>query len=396
MEVPEHKEIRELARRFLSERGGALRAYEEEEAFPWPLVEEMAELGFLGVFVPEALGGAGLDFFAYLALLEEMGGWASLRSILSVQQSLVLTPLLAYGTEAQKARYVPRLARGEVLGAFALTEPEAGSDAASLKTRAHKEGDFYVLEGQKTFISHANVAEVFLVFAKTDPEKGAKGITCFLVERGDGVKTSPLKGKLGLKAADTGMVFLDGVRVPKDRVLGKEGEGFKIALSTLDTGRVSLAAGAVGLMQRALDLSLAYARERKQFGRPIAQFQLVQEHLAAMKLDLEAARLLTYRAAWKKVKGEPYTLEASLAKLFASEAANRVAYRAIQVHGGYGFFEEYEVARLYRDARILTLYEGTSEVQKLIIGAHLTGVRAFAQGGRYVPHNHLDSCSASR
>ncbi|BFH85975.1 acyl-CoA dehydrogenase family protein [Thermus thermophilus] len=376
--MPEHKEIRELARRFLSERGGALRAYEEEEAFPWPLVEEMAELGFLGVFVPEALGGAGLDFFAYLALLEEMGGWASLRSILSVQQSLVLTPLLAYGTEAQKARYVPRLARGEILGAFALTEPEAGSDAASLRTRAHKEGDFYVLEGQKTFISHANVAEVFLVFAKTDPEKGAKGITCFLVEREDGVKTSPLKGKLGLRAADTGMVFLDGVRVPKDRVLGKEGEGFRIALSTLDTGRVSLAAGAVGLMGRALDLSLAYARERKQFGRPIAQFQLVQEHLAAMKLDLEAARLLTYRAAWKKVKGEPYTLEASLAKLFASEAANRVAYRAIQVHGGYGFFEEYEVARLYRDARILTLYEGTSEVQKLIIGAHLTGVRAFA------------------
>ncbi|AAS80586.1 acyl-CoA dehydrogenase family protein [Thermus thermophilus] len=378
MEVPEHKEIRELARRFLSERGGALRAYEEEEAFPWPLVEEMAELGFLGVFVPEALGGAGLDFFAYLALLEEMGGWASLRSVLSVQQSLVLTPLLAYGTEAQKARYVPRLARGEVLGAFALTEPEAGSDAASLKTRARREGDFYVLEGQKTFISHANVAEVFLVFAKTDPEKGAKGITCFLVERGDGVKTSPLKGKLGLRAADTGMVFLDGVRVPKDRVLGKEGEGFRIALSTLDTGRISLAAGAVGLMQRALDLSLAYAGERKQFGKPIAQFQLVQEHLAAMKLDLEAARLLTYRAAWKKVKGEPYTLEASLAKLFASEAANRVAYRAIQVHGGYGFFEEYEVARLYRDARILTLYEGTSEVQKLIIGAHLTGVRAFA------------------
>ena len=378
MEVPEHKEIRELARRFLSERGGALRAYEEEEAFPWPLVEEMAELGFLGVFVPEALGGAGLDFFAYLALLEEMGGWASLRSVLSVQQSLVLTPLLAYGTEAQKARYVPRLARGEVLGAFALTEPEAGSDAASLKTRARREGDFYVLEGQKTFISHANVAEVFLVFAKTDPEKGAKGITCFLVERGDGVKTSPLKGKLGLRAADTGMVFLDGVRVPKDRVLGKEGEGFRIALSTLDTGRISLAAGAVGLMQRALDLSLAYAGERKQFGKPIAQFQLVQEHLAAMKLDLEAARLLTYRAAWKKVKGEPYTLEASLAKLFASEAANRVAYRAIQVHGGYGFFEEYEVARLYRDARILTLYAATSEVQKLIIGAHLTGVRAFA------------------
>ena len=376
--MPEHKEIRELARRFLSEQGGALRAYEEEEAFPWPLVEGMARLGFLGVFVPEELGGAGLDFWAYIALLEEMGGYASLRSVLSVQQSLVLTPLLAYGTEAQKERYVPRLARGEVLGAYALTEPEAGSDAGSLKTRAYRDGDFYVLEGQKTFISHANVAEVFIVFAKTDPDQGSKGISAFLVERQDGVRTTPLKGKLGLRAADTGMVFLDGVRIPRDRLLGQEGEGFKIALSTLDTGRISLAAGAVGLMQRALDLSLAYAKERRQFGRPIASFQLIQEKLAEMKLDLEASRLLTYQAVWKKLSGERYTLEASMAKLFASEAANRVAYRAIQVHGGYGFFEEYEVARLYRDARILTLYEGTSEIQKLVIGAHLTGVRAFA------------------
>jgi alkylation response protein AidB-like acyl-CoA dehydrogenase len=378
VKVPEQKEIRELARRFLSEQGGALRAYEEEEAFPWPLVEGVARLGFLGVFVPEELGGAGLDFWAYIALLEEMGGYASLRSVLSVQQSLVLTPLLAYGTEAQKERYVPRLARGEALGAYALTEPEAGSDAGSLKTRAYRDGDFYVLEGQKTFISHANVAEVFIVFAKTDPDQGSKGISAFLVERQDGVRTTPLKGKLGLRAADTGMVFLDGVRIPRDRLLGQEGEGFKIALSTLDTGRISLAAGAVGLMQRALDLSLAYAKERRQFGRPIASFQLIQEKLAEMKLDLEASRLLTYQAVWKKLSGERYTLEASMAKLFASEAANRVAYRAIQVHGGYGFFEEYEVARLYRDARILTLYEGTSEVQKLVIGAHLTGIRAFA------------------
>jgi butyryl-CoA dehydrogenase len=378
MKIPEHKEIRGLARRFLSERGEALREYEEKEALPWPLVGEMAKLGFLGVFVPEELGGAGLDFWAYIALLEEMGGYASLRSVLSVQQSLVLTPLLAYGTETQKEHYVPRLARGEVLGAYALTEPEAGSDAGSLKTRAYRDGDFYVLEGQKTFISHANVAEVFIVFAKTDPDQGSKGISAFLVERQDGVRTTPLKGKLGLRAADTGMVFLDGVRIPRDRLLGQEGEGFKIALSTLDMGRISLAAGAVGLMQRALDLSLAYAKERRQFGRPIASFQLIQEKLAEMKLDLEASRLLTYQAVWKKLSGERYTLEASMAKLFASEAANRVAYRAIQVHGGYGFFEEYEVARLYRDARILTLYEGTSEIQKLVIGAHLTGLRAFA------------------
>lgn len=303
-----------------------------------------------------------------------------MRSILSVQQSLVLTPLLTYGTPEQKKRYIPRLARGEILGAYGLTEPEAGSDAGSLRTRAYREGDHYVLEGQKTFISHANVAQVFLIFAKTDPEKGSRGITAFLVEREDGVRTTPLKGKLGLRAADTGMIFLEGVRIPKDRVLGEEGQGFKIALSTLDTGRVSLAAGAVGLMQRALDLSLRYAKERHQFGRSIASFQLVQAHLAQMKLDLEASRLLTYQAVAKKLKGERYTLEASMAKLFASEAANRVAYRAIQVHGGYGFFEEYEVARLYRDARILTLYEGTSEVQTLVIGAHLTGIKAFGEG----------------
>ena len=380
MEIPEHKEIRQLARRFLEEAGPALAEYEAQEAFPWPLVRRMGGLGFLGVFVPEELGGAGLDFWAYIALLEELGGYASLRSILSVQQSLVLTPLLAYGREEQKRRYVPRLAKGEILGAYGLTEPEAGSDAGSLRTRAYREGDHYVLEGQKTFISHANVAQLFLIFAKTDPEKGSRGITAFLVEREDGVRTTPLKGKLGLRAADTGMVFLEGLRIPKDRVLGEEGQGFKIALSTLDTGRVSLAAGAVGLMQRALDLSLRYAKERHQFGRPIASFQLVQAHLAQMKLDLEASRLLTYQAVAKKLKGERYTLEASMAKLFASEAANRVAYRAIQVHGGYGFFEEYEVARLYRDARILTLYEGTSEVQTLVIGAHLTGIKAFGEG----------------
>ncbi len=373
----EQKEIRTLARRFLEEAGPELRAYEEGEEFPWPLVRRMAELGFFGVFVPEELGGAGLGFWAYIALLEELGGYGSLRSILSVQQSLVLTPLLTYGTEAQKARYVPPLARGEVLGAYALTEPEAGSDAASLRTRAYRDGDHYVLEGQKTFISHGNVAELFIVFAKTEPEKGAKGITAFLVERKDGVRTTPLKGKLGLKAADTGMVFLEGVRVPKDRVLGQEGEGFKIALSTLDTGRISLAAGSVGISQKALDLSLRYVRERRQFGRPIGGFQLIQAHLAEMKVELEASRLLTYQAVVKKLSGERYTLEASMAKLYASEAANRNAYRAIQIHGGYGFFEEYEVARLYRDARIATLYEGTNEIQRLIIGAQLTGLKAF-------------------
>ncbi|WP_045246325.1 acyl-CoA dehydrogenase family protein [Thermus filiformis] len=373
------EELRALARSFIEkEVRERLPEYEAKEEFPWPLVRRMAELGFLGVVVPEAYGGVGLGYRAYLALLEEMGAYASLRSVMSVQQSLVATPILAYGTEAQKQAYLPRLARGEILGAYALTEPASGSDAASLRTRARRVEGGYVLSGQKTFISHGNVAELFVVFAKTDPEQGARGITAFLVERKDGVRSTPLKGKLGLRAADTGAVYLDEVFVPEDRVLGREGEGFRIALSTLDVGRLSLAAGSVGIIRRALELSLAYAKERHQFGRPIAGFQLVQEMLAEMKVDLEAARLLVENALAKKEAGERFTLEASMAKLFASEAANRAAYKAIQIHGGYGFFEEYEVARLYRDARIATLYEGTSEVQKLVIGAHLTGIRAFA------------------
>ncbi|MER3450968.1 MAG: acyl-CoA dehydrogenase [Thermus sp.] len=372
------KELKALARSFIEkEVRERLPEYEAKEEFPWPLVRRMAELGFLGVVVPEAYGGVGLGYGPYLALLEEMGAYASLRSVLSVQQSLVATPILTYGTEAQKRAYLPRLARGEILGAYALTEPGSGSDAASLRTRAQRVEGGYLISGQKTFISHGNVAELFLVFAKTEPEKGAQGITAFLVERKDGVRSTPLKGKLGLRAADTGAVYLDGVFVPKERVLGQEGEGFKIALSTLDVGRLSLAAGSVGIIKRALELSLAYAKERHQFGRAIAGFQLVQEMLAEMRVDLEAARLLVESALRKKEAGERFTLEASMAKLFASEAANRAAYKAIQIHGGYGFFEEYEAARLYRDARIATLYEGTSEVQKLVIGAHLTGIRAF-------------------
>lgn len=372
------KELKALARSFIEkEVRDRLPEYEAKEEFPWPLVRRMAELGFLGVIVPQAYGGVGLGYAPYLALLEEMGAYASLRSVMSVQQSLVAAPILAYGNEQQKRAYLPRLARGEILGAYALTEPGSGSDAASLRTRAQRVEGGYLISGQKTFISHGNVAELFLVFAKTEPEKGAQGITAFLVERKDGVRSTPLKGKLGLRAADTGAVYLDEVFVPQERVLGQEGEGFKIALSTLDLGRLSLAAGSVGIIRRALELSLAYAKERHQFGRAIAGFQLVQEMLAEMRVDLEAARLLVESALRKKEAGERFTLEASMAKLFASEAANRAAYKAIQIHGGYGFFEEYEVARLYRDARITTLYEGTSEVQKLVIGAHLTGIRAF-------------------
>lgn len=372
------KELKALARSFIEkEVRDRLPEYEAKEEFPWPLVRRMAELGFLGVIVPQAYGGVGLGYAPYLALLEEMGAYASLRSVMSVQQSLVAAPILAYGNEEQKRAYLPRLARGEILGAYALTEPGSGSDAASLRTRAQRVEGGYLISGQKTFISHGNVAELFLVFAKTEPEKGAQGITAFLVERKDGVRSTPLKGKLGLRAADTGAVYLDEVFVPQERVLGQEGEGFKIALSTLDLGRLSLAAGSVGIIRRALELSLAYAKERHQFGRAIAGFQLVQEMLAEMRVDLEAARLLVESALKRKEAGERFTLEASMAKLFASEAVHRAAYKAIQIHGGYGFFEEYEVARLYRDARITTLYEGTSEVQKLVIGAHLTGIRAF-------------------
>jgi butyryl-CoA dehydrogenase len=307
-----------------------------------------------------------------------MGRYGSLRATLTVQQSLVCTPLLYFGNEAQKQRYLPALASGQILGAYGLTEPGSGSDAGAMQSRAVREGDDWLLSGQKIFITNANQAGLFIIFANSGANPADRQITAFLVEREWGVQSTPLKGKLGLRASDTGTVFLDKVRVPDENRLGEVGQGFKIALATLDNGRISLAAAAVGTSQTCLDLTTKYLQEREQFGKPIGQFQMLQDLLADMIVETEAARLLTYKAITAKYSGQRFTKEASMAKYYATETANRNAERAIQMHGGYGFFEEYEVARLYRDARVYTLYEGTSQIQKLVIAGLHTGLKAFS------------------
>jgi hypothetical protein len=294
------------------------------------------------------------------------------------QVGLVGKTITRWGTEEQRREWLPKLASGDALGCYALTEPGAGSDPASMVTRAERDGDDWVLAGSKMFITLGSWASFALVFARTGGE-GARGITCFLVPTdAQGFSAQPIKGKLGLRAQDTAALFLEDVRVPDEARLGGEGEGFKVAMSALDDGRISLAAGCVGLAQGCLDASVGYARERTQFGRPIASFQLVQELLADIAVETEAARLLTWRAAALADRGEPHTRESSVAKYYASEASVRAANAAVQVHGGYGYVDEYPVGKYLRDARVTTLYEGTSQVQKLIIGRALTGQNAFA------------------
>lgn len=378
IDINPHTEIRELAREFgQREILPILAEYEHKEELPLELVKKMGELGFFGIIVPEQYGGIGLDYWAYAAFLEEMGRYGSMRATATAQQSLVASPIMYFGTDAQKERYLPGLATGEMLGSYCLTEPSAGSDAGSIKTRAVQDGDSWVLNGQKIFITNANHAGIFIVFAQTDATKKHRGITAFLVERDFGVKATPLKGKLGLRASDTGTVFLEDVRVPAENVLGEIGQGFKIALQTLDNGRISLSAAAVGTSQTCVDLVTKYIQEREQFGKPIGRFQMIQDMVADMVVETEAARLLTYKAIVAKYRGGRFTKEASMAKYYTTEAANRNAERAIQIHGGYGFFEEYEVARLYRDARVYTIYEGTTQIQKLVIASQQTGLKAF-------------------
>jgi alkylation response protein AidB-like acyl-CoA dehydrogenase len=299
------------------------------------------------------------------------------RGIVSVNNGLAGKTIAKWGTEEQKREWLPRMCSGEALGCYALTEPDAGSDPGSLVMRAEREGDEWVLTGSKIFITLGSWAGVALVFARSGGD-GPRGITCFLVPTGtDGYSARPIEGKLGLRAQDTAEVFLDGVRVPDSARLGDEGAGFKVAMSALDNGRISLAAGSVGIAQGCLDASLAYAAERRQFGRPIAGLQLVQELLAEMAVETESARLLTWRAATLADAGQPYTLAASQAKYWASEVAVRAANAAVQVHGGYGYIDEFPVQKYLRDARVSTLYEGTSQIQKLLIGRALTGESAF-------------------
>jgi alkylation response protein AidB-like acyl-CoA dehydrogenase len=376
---PEQELVRQSAREFVErEVAPHAREWDRAEAMDRTVVSKLAEVGFLGAGLPEEFGGLGLDTLSYCLVVEELGrADSSVRGVVSVNVGLVGKTIASWGTEEQKREWLPRLASGDALGCYALTEPGSGSDPASLATTAERDGGEWVISGSKVFITLGSWAGVALVFARTGGA-GARGITCFLVRTDSpGFSAAPMKGKLGLRAQDTAELFLDGVRVSDTDRLGGEGEGFSVAMSALDNGRISLAAGCVGIAQGCLDACLEYARERRQFGKAIGSFQLVQELLAEIAVETEAARLLVWRAAALADRAERHTLESSVAKYYASEVSVRAANAAVQVHGGYGYVDEYPVGKYLRDARVTTLYEGTSQIQKLIIGRALTGESAF-------------------
>jgi butyryl-CoA dehydrogenase len=346
---------------------------DRKSVYPAELVKQLAAMNLLGMLVPAEFGGAGSDYLSYIIALEEISrGWASLGAIMTVHNSLVCDPILRFGSEAQKKKYLPLLARGEALGCYALTEPGAGSDAGSIQTRAEAKGNEFVLNGSKVFVTNGKYAHLAVVYGVTDPQRGKKGISAFLIEKETpGISVGKIEDKLGLRSSDTAELVFQDCRVPKENLLGKQGEGFRIALSTLDGGRIGIAAQALGIAQACLEESLAYAKERRQFGKAIANFQAIQWMLADIATDIDAARLLTHKAGWLRMQESGYTRAAAMAKLFASETANRAAYKAVQIFGGYGYIKDYSVERFYRDARVTTLYEGTSEIQRLVIARHL-------------------------
>jgi len=341
--------------------------------YPTELVQRLGEMGFMGMFLPQEFGGSGMDLLSYVVAMEEISkAWASLAVVMSVQNSLVCAPILRFGSPAQKKKYLALLARGQWLGCYALTEPGSGSDAGSIQTRARRLGNDYGLNGNKIFTTNGSRADLAIVYAVTDPAKGKKGISAFLVETNSpGFSAGKLEDKLGLRSSETVSLIFEDCRVLCENFLGEEGEGFRIALATLDGGRIGIAAQALGIAQGCLEESVAYAQQRRQFGHAIAEFQAIQWMLADMTTEIDAARLLTYRAAWLVEQGKTVTKEAAMAKLFASETVNRVAYKAIQIFGGYGYIKEFAVERFFRDARITTLYEGTSEIQRLVIARRL-------------------------
>ena len=349
--------------------------------FDWDVAKKIFKEGFLGGPIPEKYGGLGLDYIAYGLMTEEVNRiCSSTRTLFSVQTSLVALTILKWGTEEQKQHLLPKLCNGEFIGCYGLTEPEAGSDAGNQQTRAVKDGKDYLLSGQKVWISCGSIATHALIFATVDPALGHKGITCFIVDtKSKGFEARPIKGKLGLRASDTSSLFLDSVRVPAENVLGEVGAGFKVAMSALDNGRFSVAAGAVGLVQGCIDECTKYAMQRRTFGKPIGEHQQVQAMIADMVADCEAGRLLYLRAAHLKNKGVRNTLETSIAKLFCGEAANRAGHNAVQIFGGYGYSDEYPVERYFRDAKVLNIYEGTREIQRLIIAQDALGIR-YANG----------------
>jgi alkylation response protein AidB-like acyl-CoA dehydrogenase len=376
----EQRLISESAREFCDkEIAPRVRDNDRAARFDRELASKLGEMGYLGAPVSEEYGGRSLDYLSYGLIVEQVGRVdSSARTVVSVQTSLVAGSIERWGTEEQKREWLPRLCSGEALGCFALTEPDTGSDAANLRTRAKRDDGGWTISGNKMWISMGNVAELALVFAQTDPEKKHKGLACFLVPTAaDGYSSQEIHGKLGLRASDTAEISLDEVTVPEDAMLGEIGDGFKVAMSALDNGRYSVAAGCVGICDGCVDASVSYAKERKQFGVPIASFQLVQELIADMVVKRDAARMLVFRAGELKDRGEPNTLETSIAKYYATEAAVECANAAIQVHGGSGYVDDYPVERYLRDARVTTLYEGTSQIQKLIIGRAVTGINAL-------------------
>jgi alkylation response protein AidB-like acyl-CoA dehydrogenase len=352
---------------------------DREERFPQEALDGLRQTGFVGMSIPERFGGGGADPLTYCLFVEELGrGDANVRSIISVHLALVAGSIERWGTEDQRDQWLPAMAEGEVLGCFGLTEPDHGSNPADLRSRAEPlPGGGWRLHGRKVFITNGTIAGVALVMARTGGP-GARGVTAFLVPTGrPGFTTVPVHGKLGLRSCDTAELVLDGVEVGPEAVLGPLGDGLKVALSALDDGRMSISASCTGLGQAALDAMVAYAGQRRQFGKPIAGHQLVQAMLADSAVDVDASRLLTWAVADRKARGEPYSVAASRAKLFATEASVRVADRCVQVHGGYGFVDDYPAAKLLRDARVTTLYEGTSQIQQLLIARDLTGISAF-------------------
>lgn len=342
---------------------------DEHQKFPTEQVKKLGELGFLGMMVNEKYNGSGLDAISYVLVMEELSKIdASASVVVSVNNSLVCYGLEAYGSEVQKEKYLKPLASGEKIGAFCLSEPEAGSDATSQRTTAEDKGDYYLLNGTKNWITNGSTASTYLVIAQTHPELRHKGINAFIVEKGmEGFTVGPKENKLGIRGSDTHSLMFNDVKVPKGNRIGEDGFGFKFAMKTLEGGRIGIAAQALGIAQGAFELATQYAKERKSFGKPISEHQAIAFKLADMATQIEAARLLVYKAAWLKDQGLPYTQAGSMAKLFASKVAMDVTIEAVQVHGGYGFVKEYHVERLMRDAKITQIYEGTSEIQKMVI-----------------------------
>jgi butyryl-CoA dehydrogenase len=377
----DQREIQGLAREFAqAEIEPHAAAWDREHRFPRDLFAKLAELGLMGVCVPEEYGGAGADFLSYILVLEELSrADAGVGVTVAVHTSAATLPLLAFGTDEQKSRFVPPLARGEHLGAFALTEPEAGSDAGAIRTAAVPDGDGWRISGAKQWITNGSHAGTFLLFARTDPETpGPRGVSAFVLDA-EHVRVTRDEEKLGLNSSVTNDIVVEDALVGRDRLLGEEGRGFRVAMATLDGGRIGIAAQAVGIAQAGFDVAREYAKERRAFGRPIADLQAIQWKLADMATEIDAARLLVYRAAWLRQSGEPHTEAGAKAKLFASEMARRQTAEAIQILGGYGYTKEFPVERFYRDAKITEIYEGTSEIQRLVITRSVLGLAAKAR-----------------